>query len=129
MQDAQFSDAFCRFLQTTIPAVDAAETLLFIADRPEHWWSLDEVIAGLRPNVVLAEADGARYIETFVTAGVLEGREDRRFRFGGSEERIEHVRTLAQAYEERPVTLIRVIYALRDAKIRTFAEAFNLRKK
>ena len=39
-----------------------------------------------------------------------------------------HVRTLAQAYKERPVTLIRVIYALRDTKIQTFADAFKLRR-
>jgi len=39
-----------------------------------------------------------------------------------------HVRTLAKAYEERPVTLIRIIYALRDGKIRSFADAFKLRK-
>jgi hypothetical protein len=39
-----------------------------------------------------------------------------------------HLKTLAQAYEERPVTLIRLIYALRDRKIRSFAEAFRLRK-
>ena len=38
------------------------------------------------------------------------------------------VRTLAQAYSERPVTLIRVIYALRDSKIRSFADAFRVRK-
>jgi hypothetical protein len=39
-----------------------------------------------------------------------------------------HVKTLAQAYEERPVTLIRLIYALRDSKIRSFADAFKLKK-
>ena len=39
-----------------------------------------------------------------------------------------HVRTLAQAYQERPVTLIRVIYALRDTSIQSFAEAFRLRR-
>jgi len=37
------------------------------------------------------------------------------------------VRTLARAYQERPVTLIRVIYALRDTKIQSFADAFKLR--
>jgi hypothetical protein len=36
------------------------------------------------------------------------------------------VRTLAQAYKRRPVTLIRVIYALRDTKIQSFADAFKL---
>ena len=40
-----------------------------------------------------------------------------------------HVTTLAQAYGERPVTLIRVIYALRDGKIRSFADAFRLRRR
>jgi hypothetical protein len=36
---------------------------------------------------------------------------------------------LAQAYKERPVTLFRVIYALRDLKIQSFADAFKLRRK
>ena len=40
-----------------------------------------------------------------------------------------HVATLAQAYRERPVTLIRVIYALRDHKIQSFADAFRLKGK
>lgn len=40
-----------------------------------------------------------------------------------------HTRTLALAYRERPVTLFRVIYALNDHKIRSFAEAFKLRRK
>ena len=35
---------------------------------------------------------------------------------------------LALAYKARPVTLIRMIYALRDARIQTFADAFKLRK-
>ena len=38
------------------------------------------------------------------------------------------VQTLAKAYEERPVTLFRLIYALRDRKIQSFADAFKLRK-
>jgi hypothetical protein len=36
------------------------------------------------------------------------------------------VATLARLYIERPVTLFRVIYALRDMKISTFADAFKL---
>jgi hypothetical protein len=45
-----------------------------------------------------------------------------------SDELARHVSTLAQAYEERPVTLVRLIYALRDQRVRSFAEAFKLRK-
>jgi len=40
-----------------------------------------------------------------------------------------HVATLDRLYRERPVTLIRVIYGLRDSKIRSFADAFRLRRK
>jgi hypothetical protein len=36
---------------------------------------------------------------------------------------------LSQAYRERPVTLFRVIYALRDLKIRSFAHAIKARRK
>jgi hypothetical protein len=80
-QDADFSDDFCRFLQTRVPSVEAAEALL-----REKRDTLDA-------EVVL------------------------------------HIATLEKVYRERPVTLFRVIYGLRDAKIRSFAEAFNLRKK
>ena len=31
-------------------------------------------------------------------------------------------------YAQRPVTLIRMIYALRDTRIQSFAEAFRIRK-
>ena len=80
-QDADFSDDFCRFLQTRVPSVEAAEALL-----REKRDTLDA-------EVLL------------------------------------HIATLEKVYRERPVTLFRVIYGLRDAKIRSFAEAFNLRKK
>lgn len=79
MEDADFSDDFCRFVQAHVPSVEVAERL--IARRP-----FDDPALG------------------------------------------SHVETLAQAYEQRPVTLIRLIYALRDLKIRSFADAFKLRK-
>ena len=83
MEDADFSDDFCRFLQRHVPSVPAAEAL----------------IARWQDNEALPEAGSDAYL-----------------------------RTLAQAYEQRPVTLIRLIYALRDSKIRSFADAFKLRK-
>ena len=78
MEDVEFSDEFCRFVQANVPSVEVAERL--IAEPPD-----DPVLKA-------------------------------------------HVATLAQAYEQRPVTLIRLIYALRDGKIRSFADAFKLRR-
>jgi hypothetical protein len=128
VEDAQFSDDFCRFVQTSVPSVDAAELLLLLRRDPGRSWSAGEIVAALKP-AALTEADVARYLDTFLARGVLSQGADKRVQFQpASDELAGHARTLAQAYSERPVTLIRVIYALRDAKIRSFADAFNLRR-
>lgn len=129
MDDAQFSDAFCRFLQASVPSVDAAELLLLLARKPERWWSAAELVAALSP-APLAEADAARQLEAFAAAGLVARRADQRAQYRPADDVLAaHVTTLAQAYGERPVTLIRVIYALRDGKIRSFADAFRLRRR
>ena len=128
MEDAQFSDEFCRFLQTTVPSVDAAELLLLLARDPARSWSAGEIVAALKP-APLTELDVTRTLDTFLVRGVIAQGADRRVQYRpGSDELDGYVRTLAQAYSERPVTLIRVIYALRDSKIRSFADAFKLRR-
>lgn len=130
MQDADFSDEFCRFIQTTIPAVDAAELLLALSAQPDAWWDPAQLAGTLRPAFGMTDAEAARCFEVFQTRGLLAIGPDKRFQYRpASEELAAQVRTLAQAYKERPVTLIRMIYALRDAKIQSFAEAFKLRRK
>ena len=124
MEDAAFSDEFCHFLRTAVPSVDAAELLLALQREPDRWWSpLDAATA-------LAEADAARYFAVFQEVGLRAVAPDKRVQYKpGSEELGGHVRTLEQAYRERPVTLIRVIYALRDSRIQSFADAFKLRRR
>jgi hypothetical protein len=130
MEDAAFSDEFCLFVQSAIPAVDAAELLLVVADRPDIWSSPRELLERLKPKASMSAEDAQRHIGAFQQHGLVELDADRKVRYRpASEELAGHVRTLAQAYEERPVTLVRVIYALRDSKIRTFADAFRLRKR
>lgn len=130
MEDVEFSDEFCGFIQRAVPAVDAAEFLLFVADRPDLWLDLGESVRKLKPGVNITEVDAGRYLDAFGDYGLVERGEGGKFRLRTADPVLmEHLRTLAQAYEERPVTLIRVIYALRDSRIRTFAEAFKLRKR
>jgi len=107
MEDADFSDEFCGFVQASLPSVEAAELLLAAYRNPEH---------SLNPG---------KHAELLRAAGLLDNA--RRYR-PASAALAAHVETLAQAWEERPVTLIRIIYALRDGKIQSFADAFKLRK-
>ena len=113
-----------------MPTVDAAELLLLLAREPERRWAPGEFAGQLRPATVVNEADAARYVEQFLARGLIVLDPDKRLQYRPASERLAgHVAVLAQGYKERPVTLFRVIYALRDGKIQSFADAFKLRKK
>lgn len=129
MDDSAFSDEFCRFIQTAVPSVDAAELLLALCEREDAWWSPAEIAAALRPGSSISEADALRYLDLFQARGLTAVGPDKRVQYHPANAELrEQVGTLAQAYKERPVTLIRVIYALRDTKIQSFADAFKLRR-
>lgn len=129
MEDAAFSDEFCRFLRTAVPSVDAAELLLLLQRERERWWSAADAAQALKPVSSISEADAARYFAVFQAGGLIAVGPDRRAQYRPGDAALEaYARTLEQAYRERPVTLIRVIYALRDSRIQSFAEAFKLRK-
>ena len=125
MEDVEFSDEFCRFVQAAIPAVDAAELLLVFYRKPDAAFSTQDAVAKLGPGIARGDAD--RYISVFVARGLIEP-VDGRYRYRPQNGEAAHIETLSQAYQQRPVTLIRVIYALRDSRIQTFADAFKLRK-
>lgn len=130
MLDADFSDEFCLFIQAAIPSVEALELLLALAADPQTSWDLPKLSMKLRPALRISDEETARYIEGFRTKGLLAVGPDRQFCYRpASASLAAQVQTLAQAYGERPVTLIRMIYALRDAKIRSFADAFRLTRK
>ena len=118
LDDSAFSDGFRRFLQTAVPSVDAAELLLALESEPQRWWRANELAAKLRPSTILSEAETARYLEHFQAVGLVAPGPDRRTQFRpGGEALADHVHMLTVAYKERPVTLFRVIYALRDPAV------------
>jgi hypothetical protein len=126
-KDPDFTDEFCEFLQRHVGGVDAAELLLLLAkDRP-RWWEVSELHAQLAVATTLAESDVLRYLDVLQHGTLVTRDADRRVRYRSSPSHDAFVANLARLYLERPVTLFRVIYALRDAKIKTFADAFKLR--
>lgn len=123
MEDLQFTEPFFRFLQTHIASVDAAEVLLLLNRNAERAWTPGEVLARLGP--VLSEAEVRKILEDFRARGLV----SEEFRYlPASEELGGHVKTLAMAYDQRPVTLFRLIYALRQTGLQALAEAFRIRR-
>jgi len=129
LEDADFSDEFCQFLQSAVPAVEAAELLLLLRRESARAWTVPDIVAALAPGVLLREEEAAHYVEAFQARGILALDAERRVRYEPEALAAGHVGTLEKVYRERPVTLIRVIYGLRDSKIRSFADAFRLRRK
>lgn len=104
--------------------------LLALAAEPDRWWLRGELAAKLGPGTALSVADAAHYLELFQSTKLAALGPDQRLQYRAADASLaEHVRMLSQAYKERPVTLFRVIYALRDLKIQSFADAFKLRRK
>jgi hypothetical protein len=129
MEDVDFSDEFCRFLQISIPSVESAEILLFLQKSSDRAWELKEIIDGLRRSITISEGDGAKWVESLQARGLVTAGTDRRFQYRPASPELERfAQMLALAYVQRPVTLIRMIYALRDTKIQSFADAFKIRK-
>lgn len=129
MEDADFTDEFCRFIQAAIPSVEAAELLIHLAGRPDTALAPAAAVAGLPKGVPLTELQAAAHLEGFAARGLV-ARNGGEYRYAPATNELRtHAEMLAQAYNQRPVTLIRIIYALRDTKIQSFAEAFRLRKR
>ena len=124
-----FSDAFCAFLQSCVSSVNAAELLLVLWRKPALTWSVGDLAAELEPVGSLSEAEAMTYIEAFRARGLIARMDDGRVGYQSSADFEIHMQTLARLYLERPVTLFRVIYALRDTKIKTLADAFRIWRK
>jgi hypothetical protein len=126
--DPDFTDDFCHFLQRCVANVDAAELLLAMFRSPERWWRPAELSVQLESIASLSEADVARALEAFQSCSLITRDSEQRVRYRPSPSHDSHLASLARLYVERPVTLFRTIYALRDTKINTFADAFKLRR-
>jgi hypothetical protein len=123
---ADFSDAFCAFLQSCIPSVNDAELLLVLWRKPTVAWSVGDLAAQIDPVGSMSEAEAMPCVERFRARGLISSTADGRVRYEPSGGFETHLQTLARLYLERPVTLFRVIYALRDSKIKTLADAFRI---
>ena len=129
MDEAAFTAAFCDFIRACVPNFEAAAVLACMMRQPEQPWSAGEIVSTLKSSVSITSAETERCLELFDARGLLERDANRlaRLRPHGYLQDA-HLRTLADAYREKPVTLVQLIYALRDDKIRSFSDAFRLRE-
>jgi hypothetical protein len=128
VDDTGFDAEFSAFVRDCIPSLQAAAALVCIARDAAREWSAADIVEHLRTTVSISLAESERSIEMFESRGLVERQPSSRTRLTRSLLADKRLSTLVQAYDEKPVTLIQFIYAMREEKIRLFSDAFRIRK-
>lgn len=128
MIDADFPDELRSFIQENIPSVDAAELLVVLARQGERSYDVHDAVEATQPSA-LSEQDARRYLAHFQSRGIVSSPSTDTYRYApATAELAKTVSDLMRVFNQRPVTLVRVIYAGRDEKLRSLADAFRIKK-
>lgn len=124
MNAETFPEEVRRLVATHIQSVEQLEVLLLLCRERDRDWTAEQVAAELRID---SGSAGAR-LEDLRARGFVECASER-YRFQTkSPELSRSVEALAEAYRERRVSLINLIFSKPVDKVRLFADAFKLWK-
>jgi hypothetical protein len=127
MSESEFPIAVLDLIRRGVPTFPAVEFLIFLQDLPNESWTVEELVEKLRQRSVNA-AFITEQLARFRRTGLVEQQDDGRFRFSpATPELAEAVKQLKTAFNERPVTLIRAVYAMADHPIQSFADSFRIK--
>jgi DNA-binding MarR family transcriptional regulator len=122
-------DDIRRFLDGNIETIDQLEVLRILGEKPDREWTAAELAAEVqaKPQVV------ATHVVALQGRGLLTAQQrgaDLVARHGARTPELQTlVGRLLQLYRERPVTMIKMVYERAKDPLRTFADAFRLRKE
>jgi hypothetical protein len=121
------SDHVRRIIAEHFDSIEKLEVLLLLRRTPDKWWNADEVAAELRTSMPSV----AERLETLRASRFLEEDDSsaRMYRYGPDREELDaSVGALEEAYRERRVMVIGLVFSDRTAPVRQFADAFRLEK-
>jgi hypothetical protein len=125
MTNCDFPEGLRDLIRGCLPNIDAVEILLLLSRHPRKQFEVPEIAAATRSE--LSQAGTRSYLKRMFTCGLLR-ESNGRYRFAPASTNVRDlVRALEKLYNERPVTLVRTIYALRDEPVRAFSDAFRLK--
>jgi DNA-binding transcriptional ArsR family regulator len=118
-----------QLIYSSVPSIDALELLMQVVRQPDVPRSVRELITALRPAGV-TEPVVRESLALLRIQGILSETPEGRILYRPDSPALERaIGLLLRAYNERPVTLIRTVYAIADAKkIQAFADAFKIKK-
>lgn len=127
MSQAQIPEGVRAFVTQNIDSAELLETLLLVHSGPARDWSPEEVAR----SIYTVAAAATRRLEQLVAMGLARsnGAADPAYRYAPSSPALAgEVDALAQAYRANRVAVINLIYSRPPDPLRSFADAFKLRK-
>jgi predicted ArsR family transcriptional regulator len=123
--DAPFPPRVQRFLQMHIDSVEKLEVLLLLRAQSSRTWTARAVALQLR----IAEPSAQGRLEDLCERGLLACEQKDQFRYAPlSSTDAQAVDELAATYAQRRVSVITFIFSQPMDRIRSFANAFRLKK-
>lgn len=122
-------DELLRFVDSHVESIEHLEILRILGESQDKAWTADELAraAQIQPTAIgthLAVLEERGLVKTDGTPG------ERTCRYGPrSAELARLLEELLRFYKERPVTLIKLVYARAQDQLKAFAESFRLRKE
>lgn len=112
------------FVRKHVRTVGELEVLLLLRAHPTRRWTADEVAREQRGNSSAA----ADYLRHFARAGLAREVDARQFQYVDAADVREMVTQLADAYAERPVSVVDLIYSEPRDQVQLLADAFKIKK-
>ncbi|HEX8212171.1 MAG TPA: hypothetical protein VF584_18485 [Longimicrobium sp.] len=127
MAESHISDEARRLIADRIPTAEMLEILLLLAGSPERGWTADEVSR----QVFTVPAAAIASLEGLVRQGLAAS--DRAanptYRFAPATPELERqVAALSAAYRQSRVAVIQLVFARPSDPVRSFADAFRMRR-
>jgi hypothetical protein len=114
-----------QFIASCVRSVWALELLLLLRRDDRRAWSVEDLTTELRSSTFVV----ADVLATFRQAGLVAQDPDGKFRYAPAASHLDRaVEQIASAYAIKPLAVSKEILASGNDKIRTFADAFRLKK-
>jgi hypothetical protein len=123
----EFPEDVRQFIAEHINSVAELEVLLLLKGQPDRTWSADDISRALYTTPEMAATQLAE-LQARGLLGAAEGVRVYQYR-PGSEELHRLISRLEEIYQQRRVSVITQIYSKPVDRVRTFADAFRLRKE
>lgn len=124
---AGISDDVKTFIAEYIDSAEQLETLLLLHSHTDREWDADAVARA----IYTVPQSAARRLEALTEFGLLRasGGPTPTYRYAPADDALDaRVKALATVYRERRVAVINHIYSAPPSPVRSFADAFKLRK-